>query len=76
MPICWTSQLPPDLWLIRFSERISEGTGRHLNGLPAWDTEQRSCTKGPAVSGTEAVQETKTSERKCLLYGESLFSFT
>lgn len=71
--ICWTSQLPPDLWLIRFNERISEGTVRDLNGLPVWDTEQRPCTKGPAVNGTKAIQ--KKTERKCLLYSENLFSF-
>lgn len=74
--ICWTSQLPPDLWLIRVNERISEGTVRYLNGLPVWDAEQRPCTKGPAVNGTKAIQKTKTSERKCLLYSENNFSFT
>lgn len=73
--ICWTSYLPPSLWLIRFNERISEGTGRYLNGLPVWDTEQGPCTKGPAVNGTKATQKTETSERKCLLYSESLFFF-
>lgn len=74
--IYWTSQRPPDLWLIRFNERISRGTVRYPDRLPVWDTEQRPCTKGPAVNGTKEIQKTKTSEQKCLLYVENLFSFS
>lgn len=71
--IYWTSQLPPDLWLVRFNKRISEGTVRYPNRLPVWDTEQRPCTKGPAVNGTKEIQKTKTLEQKYLLYIENLF---
>lgn len=51
--IYWTSKLPPDLWLIR----VNEGNSEVPKWLPIWDTEQRPCTKGPAVDGIKEIQK-------------------
>lgn len=64
---------PPNFPQIYGLLESTKGNSEVPKRMPVWDTEQRPCTEGPAVSGIKEIQKTETSEQKCLLYFGDFF---